>query len=119
METITKINHLIQPSSHQKPEAESHLREGITLLLSRWNGLQLAVKNQWGGLDSLQKSHQLAADIFSWLLQSRGPLQVEDLENLLYERMLLSFNTDIDDGSIEEVAEQLMILHEEYLHRHH
>lgn len=79
----------------------------------------MAVKNEWGGRDSLQKSHQLAADIFSWFSQSRGLHHVEDLENLLYESMLLSFNTDIDDGSIEEVAEQLMMMHEEYLHRHH
>ena len=56
----------------QKPEAVTHLREGIVLLLSGWNGLQMAVKNQWGGRDSLQKSHQLATDIFSWFFQSRG-----------------------------------------------
>lgn len=32
-----------------------------------------------------------------------APLDVEDLETLLHERMLLSFNTEIEDGSIEEV----------------
>lgn len=32
-----------------------------------------------------------------------GPLYVEDLENLLHENLLLSFNTEIEDGSIEEV----------------
>ncbi|XP_015573486.1 pre-rRNA-processing protein TSR2 homolog [Ricinus communis] len=103
----------------QKPEAVSHLREDIALLLARWNGLQIAVKNQWGGRDSLQKFHQLAADILSWLFQSRGPLYVEDLENLLHESLLLSFNTEIEDGSLEEVAEQLIMMHEEYLHRSH
>ena len=76
-----------------------------------------------------------------------APLYVEDVENLLHESLLLTFNTEIEDGSIEEVsfiyirikicymiffvyicvtiealiliiqvAEQLMILHEEYLH---
>jgi len=29
---------------------------------------------------------------------------VEDLENLLHECMLFSFNTEIEDGSIEEVT---------------
>ncbi|KAI9195641.1 hypothetical protein LWI28_016852 [Acer negundo] len=104
--------------TRQKPEAVSshNVLEGIKLLLSQWNGLQMAVQNQWGGCDSLQKSYQLAADIVSWFSQSKGPLYVEDLETLLHERMLLSFNTEIEDGSIEEVAEQLMIMYEECLH---
>ncbi|KAF7837305.1 pre-rRNA-processing protein TSR2-like protein [Senna tora] len=94
------------------------MEERILRLLSRWNGLQLAVKNQWGGSDSLQKSHQLASDLFSCLSKSNAPVPVEDLETLLHESLLLTFNTEIEDGSIEEVAEQLMVIHEEYLHRH-
>ncbi|KAH7857971.1 hypothetical protein Vadar_018480 [Vaccinium darrowii] len=111
------------------------------MLLSRWNGLQMAIENEWGGHDSLKKSEQLAYDIVSWFSQFKEPPYVEDLENLLHESLLLSFNTDIEDGSIEEVcvlfvvsspaqiqhnffnlgtsmeivAEQLMNLHEEYL----
>ncbi|KAK1591062.1 hypothetical protein Q3G72_001570 [Acer saccharum] len=101
MENISGRNHF----TRQKPEAVSshNVLEGIKLILSRWNGLQMAVQNQWGGCDSLQKSYQLAADIVSWFSQSKGPLYVEDLETLLHERMLLSFNTEIEDGSIEEV----------------
>ncbi|KAH0994118.1 hypothetical protein GBA52_005601 [Prunus armeniaca] len=96
-----------------------HLEQGISAVLSRWNGLEMAVQNQWGGRDSTLKAQQLSADILSWFSQSKAPRYVEDLENLLHERMLLSFNTDIEDGSIEEVAEQLMIVHEEYLHGNH
>ncbi|KAM3755079.1 hypothetical protein ACB098_02G012700 [Castanea mollissima] len=76
----------------------------------------MAIQNQWGGHDSLQKSRQLEADIFSWFSQSKALLCVEDLENLLHECMLFSFNTEIEDGSIEEVAEQLMVMHEEYMY---
>ncbi|XP_028773518.1 pre-rRNA-processing protein TSR2 homolog [Neltuma alba] len=94
----------------------SRLEEGVRSVLSRWNGLQLAVHNQWGGSDSLQKSHHLASDLISSLSKSTEPVRLEDLENLLHESMLLTFNTDIEDGSIEEVAEQLAIIHEEYLH---
>ncbi|KAL9389881.1 hypothetical protein Peur_018486 [Populus x canadensis] len=120
MESIVKNGHNKVSTTLKKPEvAVSHLREGIALLLSRWNGLQMAVQNEWGGHDSLQKSHQLVLDIFSWFSQSKGTLYTEDLENLLHESLLLSFNTEIEDGSIEEVAEQLMIMHEEYLNRNH
>ncbi|KAH7856604.1 hypothetical protein Vadar_003422 [Vaccinium darrowii] len=74
------------------------------MLLSRWNGLQMAIQNEWGGHDSLSKSKQLGYDIVTWFSQSKEPPCVEDLENLLHESLLLSFNTDIEDGSIEEVC---------------
>ncbi|XP_010259056.1 PREDICTED: pre-rRNA-processing protein TSR2 homolog isoform X2 [Nelumbo nucifera] len=98
-----------QPS----PESLSRLSEGISLLLSRWTALQMAIENEWGGKDSRQKSEQLAADIFSWFSQSREPHYIDDLENMLDENMVLSFNTDIEDGSIEKVAEQLIVMHED------
>ncbi|XP_061976920.1 pre-rRNA-processing protein TSR2 isoform X3 [Populus nigra] len=103
-QSIVKNGHNKVSTTLKKPEvAVSHLREGIALLLSRWNGLQMAVQNEWGGHDSLQKSHQLVLDIFSWFSQSKGTLYTEDLENLLHESLLLSFNTEIEDGSIEEI----------------
>ncbi|XP_059434826.1 uncharacterized protein LOC132167814 [Corylus avellana] len=114
MDSITG-NRVGNTTRQKGSEAISSLGEEISFLLSRWNGLQMAVQNQWGGHDSLQKSHQLATDISSWFSQSKArPLCVEDLENLLHESMLFSFNTEIEDGSIEEVAEQLMIMHEDY-----
>ncbi|KAL3573603.1 hypothetical protein D5086_024216 [Populus alba] len=70
----------------------SQFREGIRLILSKWSALQLAVENEWGG----------------------QPLYIDDLESILDEAML-SLNTMIEDGSVEEVAEKLMIMHEECL----
>ncbi|CAN8258453.1 unnamed protein product [Cochlearia groenlandica] len=104
---------------HQKhvtsPVSEdSVLRRGIGEILSRWGGLQMAVKNQWGGKDSLKKSHDLALLIFHLLSHQSNVITVEEIENFLHESLLLSFNTEIEDGSIEEVAEQLIILHEEH-----
>ncbi|XAR52506.1 hypothetical protein NMG60_11020627 [Bertholletia excelsa] len=106
----------MDPGKMPKLPAEnaSQLQEGIGLLLSRWSALQMAVENEWGGPHSRLKSQQLAADIFSWLTQSKEPLYIDDLENMLDEFML-SLNTEIADGSIEEIAEKLMIMHEECL----
>ncbi|KAK9933278.1 hypothetical protein M0R45_020479 [Rubus argutus] len=122
MESINGVRvSSVTPSTaeDQKPVSPD-LRQAISSVLSRWNGLEMAVQNQWGGRDSVHKAQQLSADILSWLSQSKpAPRYVEDLENLLHESMLLSFNTDMEDGSIEEVAEQLMIVHEEYLHGSH
>ncbi|GLT90492.1 hypothetical protein SLE2022_084210 [Rubroshorea leprosula] len=89
-------------------------QEGIGLLLSRWSVLQLAVENEWGGRDSRRKAELLLSDVFSFFNNSKEPLYIDDLENIL-EESLLSLNTMAEDGSIEEVAEKLMIVHEECL----
>ncbi|KAG7028903.1 hypothetical protein SDJN02_10085, partial [Cucurbita argyrosperma subsp. argyrosperma] len=108
----------------------SSLEMAISSVFSRWDGLQMAIDHKWGGGDSHQKPLNLASDVFSWFSQSKrcyikitfrsfsiffhgsnsvmlpsiaAPLYVEDLENLLHEQhLLLSFNTEIEDGSIEQ-----------------
>ncbi|KAF5736875.1 hypothetical protein HS088_TW14G01030 [Tripterygium wilfordii] len=120
MESINNgDNHFVISARPKRSDSVSRIQERIALLLSRWNGLQMAVQNQWGGRDSLRKSHQLASEIFSWFVQYKGPVCVEDLENMLFESMLFSFNTEIEDGSLEEVAEQLMTIYEECLLGNH
>lgn len=109
---------LPSPSRQQNLAPVFALRQGIWNILFNWNALQMAVENKWGGTDSLDKSHQLASDIESWFSKSKAPLSVEDLESLLHESLLLTFNTEIEDGSIEEVAEQLMVLHEDLQGNH-
>lgn len=96
-------------------ESLSVLGDGISLVLSRWPALQTAIRNEWGGRDSRRKSDELASTILSWFAHSRVPIYIDDLESILDENMMLSFNTEIEDGSVEEVAEQLMIMHEECL----
>ncbi|XP_073004758.1 uncharacterized protein [Typha latifolia] len=103
------------PSPTPSPESMSFLREGISLVLSRWTALQMAVENGWGGRDSRRKADELADSIFSWFVQSKAPLYIDDLESMIDESMVVSFNTEIEDGSVEEVAEELMIMHEDCL----
>lgn len=55
-----------------EPKTDSLLVGKVSMLLSRWNGLQMAIENKWGGHDSLKKSEQLAYDIVSWFSQSKG-----------------------------------------------
>ncbi|XP_020214866.1 pre-rRNA-processing protein TSR2 homolog [Cajanus cajan] len=88
--------------------------EGIGLVLFRWSALQTAVENEWGGRESRVKADQLACEILSWFTQSKEPLYIDDLEDLLDQGML-SLNVEVEDGSVEEVAEKLMIMHEEFL----
>ncbi|CAI9102424.1 OLC1v1000689C1 [Oldenlandia corymbosa var. corymbosa] len=93
-------------------EAAVLLQEGINLLFSRWTALQMAVLNEWGGPHSRVKSQKLAVDIFSLLTQSKEKVYIDDVEDFLYNAMEEEFATEISDGSIEEIAENLMLMHE-------
>lgn len=95
-------------------EAVPVFQEGIGLIMSRWSALQLAVENEWGGRESRRKAELILSDVLSFFTNSREPLYIDDLEELLAES-LQSLNTGAEDGSIEEVAEKLMIMHEDCL----
>ncbi|XP_022890647.1 pre-rRNA-processing protein TSR2 homolog [Olea europaea var. sylvestris] len=92
-------------------EAAAQLHEGINLVLSRWTALRIAV-NECRSRDSAQKPQQLAQILFQALIQSKEKVYTDDLENMLYD-FLVSLKTVADDGSIEEVAEKLVFMHEE------
>ncbi|KAL7092234.1 hypothetical protein ACP275_12G153200 [Erythranthe tilingii] len=94
------------------PEAAAQLQEGISLLLSRWAAFQMAVQNEWGGRDSGQKPQQLADNIFHLLTQSKDRVYIDEVD-LMLDEFMDTLNTVIEDGSIEEVAEKLMVMHEE------
>ncbi|CAN6287339.1 unnamed protein product [Urochloa humidicola] len=96
-------------------EASAALGEGIRLMFGRWTALQMAVENQWGGRNSRDKADQLRASILSWFCNSRGPHCFEDLADMMDEQISELFNADFEDNSIDEVAGQLMIMHEECL----
>ncbi|KAL6005239.1 hypothetical protein ACLOJK_005801 [Asimina triloba] len=100
-------------------ESLSALSDGLWLVLSRWTALQMAVQNEWGGRDSRQKLDQLFSDVVSYFRDSKDPYYIDDLEDILEKTMLLSFNTEVEDGSVEEVAEEMMTLHEECLQGHY
>ncbi|KAL5229970.1 hypothetical protein ABZP36_028746 [Zizania latifolia] len=99
-------------------EAAAALGEGVGLVFGRWTALQMAVQNQWGGRDSRAKADQLAASILSWF-SSKGEHYYDDLVDMMYDGVSESFNADFEDGSVEEVAEHLLIMHEECLQRNY
>ncbi|KAM3310271.1 hypothetical protein ACQJBY_031140 [Aegilops geniculata] len=97
------------------PQAAAALQEGIGLVFGRWTALQMAVENEWGGRDSRAKADRLAADVLSFFTNSKGPYYYDDLEEMMFDSISESFNADFEDGSVGEVAEQVLIMHEECL----
>ena len=97
------------------PQAAAALQEGVGLVFMRWTALQMAVENGWGGRDSRAKADRLAADVLSFFTNSKGPYYYDDLEEMMFDSISESFNADFEDGSVGEVAEQVLIMHEECL----
>lgn len=81
--------------------------DGINMVLHRWAALRMAVENEWGGRDSLQKAQQLGHNLFNFLSQSRGifhnsrSLLLRDQESLLRDCMFraVNYGNRIQDSS--------------------
>ncbi|KAL8129383.1 hypothetical protein V2J09_018538 [Rumex salicifolius] len=85
--------------------------QGISLLLSKWSALQFAIQEESGGRNTRAKALKLESDLFNWFTKTtKGDV---DLDDLLYDAMLQTLNVVVDDGSIEEVADKLLAMHEE------
>ncbi|KAL3652872.1 hypothetical protein CASFOL_002553 [Castilleja foliolosa] len=95
-------------------EAAAQLQEGINLLLSRWAALGMAIAHEWGGRDTRLKSQQLGQDLLHRFTESKEQVYIDDIEDML-DDFMLSLNAEIEDGSIEEIAEKMMVMHEECL----
>ncbi|CAL5421542.1 unnamed protein product [Camellia sinensis] len=119
-------NHLIQVPSQEHPLILSRLRPPLfserESQCTCLDGMAFKWPSKTSGEAVILSKNSTNSPLIS-SLGSPNPkikqLHVEDLENLLHESLLLTFNTDIEDGSIEEVAEQLMIMHEEFLQGSH
>jgi len=80
---------------------------GITLILSSWEALTLAVQNQWGGPDSNDKREWFAGAI-SDLFVSDPDIEPESLEDVLLQVMGDEFEVAVEDGSEIGVAAALL-----------
>lgn len=64
------------PPPQLSPESAPLFSEGISLVLSQWSALQMAIENEWGGRGSRALAEQLGSDIFSWFTQSKGKFKI-------------------------------------------
>ncbi|KAL9235105.1 hypothetical protein vseg_009898 [Gypsophila vaccaria] len=94
-------------------ESIPQFREGISLTLSNWDALDAGIANGFG---TPAQVHDFANRIFSFFHQPNRTedIYVDDLEDLLFTG-LLSLGIVAEDGSIEEEAHNLMVMHKECL----
>ena len=95
---------LLKETVRMPDEHAGAFKEGLAGLLNRWTALQLAITNEWGGAESVQKGETMREELEDWFLRRRGGKYAEDLEELLVEILGDDFCVQCEDGSPREVA---------------
>ena len=91
--------------STQNPSPTSvSFARGIIARLALWPALRIAVQNGWGGPDSKEKRTWIASVIVDEFEEKSTPPDAEYIEELLLQIMEDEFETVIEDGSAESVA---------------
>ena len=102
----------IPPPTPERIAAKIDL--AISLSLSAWPAMTLAIQNSWGGPLSADKRDWLAGAISS-LFTENPSTDVEDLEEVLLQVMNDEFEVVLDDGSPFEVAAKIVGLRKDCL----
>ncbi|KAF8607571.1 hypothetical protein BDV93DRAFT_272779 [Ceratobasidium sp. AG-I] len=85
---------------------------GVIALLEGWDVLRLAIAEGWGGPESREKRTWLASvvvDQFDTEGQATSPDQ-DDVADLILQAVADEFEVDVDDGSVERIAESIVKL---------
>jgi len=69
----------------------------------RWETLQMAITQGWGGRNSQEKADQLVEDVVNMFSGETPPFQ-DEIEDVLLEACSVEFNCDVQDGSAEWVC---------------
>mmetsp|Transcript_19436 Transcript_19436/g.27124 ORF Transcript_19436/g.27124 Transcript_19436/m.27124 type:complete len:196 (+) Transcript_19436:65-652(+) len=86
----------------------SHFTDGVNAVFSKWTALVLAVENGWGGLNSRRKAESMQEECLDMF--KNGKVYPDELIELFYDWFLQDFNTDPQDGSVEQVSRLLVDL---------
>lgn len=85
--------------------------EGVRLILSGWTALRLAIENSWGGDASRMKAQELEEDVIYWFSLNKTAPDPMKLEEQLFAALLEDFNTQVEDDSLLQVAQNMVDLY--------
>jgi pre-rRNA-processing protein TSR2 len=109
-------------ASSSTSSSASHLTtfaRGVLAIVELWPALRLAVSEQWGGTESEDKRTWIASsivDLFEEALtapsieDTTAPIDQDDLADMLHGMILDEFEADLDDGSPDGVATDVIKL---------
>ena len=100
----------------RRSEEAAGLRErwgrGCALAMGRWGALGLAVENGWGGAEGAEeRARGLCAAAAELVAREKGQLARYEVEEFLEDEAERLFMLQCEDGSVEEVALELLELY--------
>ena len=94
------------------PKQQARFELGISMLVYSWDALDIAVINQWGGIESAEKRDWITGIIVD-LFKNNKVVDSPLIEETLLYAMLDEFDTHVDDGSAQPIANSMIILYDE------
>ena len=96
------------------PDAGAVYEQAVRAVMARWTLLRLAVDQGWCDGDGAAAANGLVDDLVALVSPSaRKAPHVEDVEDLLFDGIESKFNSQAEDGSVEEIAKLVMTLRNE------
>ncbi|KAI8639377.1 Pre-rRNA-processing protein TSR2-domain-containing protein [Parasitella parasitica] len=87
--------------------------EGTSYIFHNWTALKLAVEQDWGGVESVEKREWFIDTIVDHFGKLGKKLDIEEVEDILYQIMTDEFNVTLEDDSPYLVAKHLVSLYEQ------
>ncbi|EDO16108.1 hypothetical protein Kpol_1001p20 [Vanderwaltozyma polyspora DSM 70294] len=94
----------------EKQQARFEL--GVSMMVYRWDALDIAVENKWGGPDSAGKRDWITAVICD-AFKSEKIIDVAYIEEILLYAMVDEFDTNVEDDSALPVASGIIDLYKQ------
>lgn len=85
----------------------SAFKEGLGSVFRQWTALELAVDQQWGGVNSSEKADQLINSILS-MFSSSKKVYKDEIVVFLEDYLEIEFSIICEDDSPSEIAELLL-----------
>ncbi|KAI9265230.1 Pre-rRNA-processing protein TSR2-domain-containing protein [Phascolomyces articulosus] len=82
--------------------------EGVNYIFKSWTALNLAVEQDWGGVDSAEKRDWMMQVIVDYFGSNGKKLDIEDIETILEQIMTDEFQILLEDDSAYLVAKHLV-----------
>ena len=100
-------------ASSSPPQSSVLFARGVIARLAYWPALRIAVDQGWGGPESAEKRTWLASVLVDDFEEQDPKPDVDYVEDRLLQVMVDEFDADLEDGSAEAVAKDVVRLWEE------
>lgn len=94
----------------EKQQARFEL--GVSMMIYKWDALDVAVENQWGGPDSAEKRDWITAIIVD-LFKTEKVVETILIEETLLYAMVDEFDTNVEDDSAAFIANGIIELYKQ------